>query len=939
MKNTKQKHEIKRKQANTTLILLILFILLTFSSANPASALPQIQLISQTNPIEYKEIQTITLNITTPPNTTITRALIEFDEQNHTLQKQDPGYYTYTWIPSHKGINTYTIYATDSSNETQNYTNSFFVQDTTSPEIIETQPQGILDYNLIELKAITNENSTCKYDEVDVSYDSMTFGLSGEGLIHTKLRSFGNGEHLFYVRCKDPENNIGQSQTISFTIDTQPPAISGITPTSTVNQEQVTLRIHTNEIATCKWSKTNEEYDYLDNQFQTTGATLYEQPLTLLEGINTYYVSCKDQIGNYNNPAITINIELNLPPTASITIEKNDSYKALNQGTYKVSLTTSEPLSKTPLLKLRYSNKIINIPLEGSADNWQGYLIIPNQAGEHIGEFIYTGTDTKGSVGTEITSGKLILIDTTPPPEPKSLRLLNENNKIKLSWEYEGEEPHHFNIYRSITGKTDKSDFKTTTPETTYSDADVINKIGYFYRVSAVDKAGNEGPLSEEEFIMTEYQNTTSQFKQDPELLAIINNNINRLEKIVQNLEIKITELEETTDQDLLQLINEKDLVTQQKNIKDKIQTLIGELKTYRETRLTKEELNTKIEIINTKIKEYQKDILKQVIIKNKVQAEQLVDENLLQKAIQEYLKNKALTQEQRTTYYSMIRNLQEEVRILQEIISYEIEYEYKESQRITLIKETLLSPKELKGVLVQEVIPRDVIKVSEIIFRTPPHELNSIGVLWLIRDLDGAEVKYTVPGEKDLNQLQRIRTILLYDIDEFISQLSAETNTSTTITGKAIAEKKGEFSITKSILIPLGLLLIIVLLIYYSVFLKTETSYEKEIMSKVDQQEREALMKIKIPIKDTNSGVVSEQQSRVSGSEPGLDALFTLIQKAYEALEHKDIRTAHQNYSLALSYYSRMNLSVKNRFKANFELNSLREELIKATKPKDLYT
>jgi hypothetical protein len=252
----------------------------------------------------------------------------------------------------------------------------------------------------------------------------------------------------------------------------------------------VDIRVSTDESATCKWSKTSQTYGSLESQFRTTGATLHEQPIKLSQGINTYYIGCKDSAGN-ENQVIILNIELNLPPQAEIEISRNNSYRALGQGTYDISLTTSKPLSQAPTLKLKISNRLLNIPLEGSSQKWTGYLIIPTDIGEDIGEFMYTGVDTKGTTGTEITGGKLVLIDTSIPPAPDSLKLFNENNKIKLTWGYSGEEIEQFNIYRSTTGNTDNTNFKTSTTEKSYLDSDVINKIGYFYRISAMDKAGN----------------------------------------------------------------------------------------------------------------------------------------------------------------------------------------------------------------------------------------------------------------------------------------------------------------------------------------------------------------------------------------------------------------------------------------------------------------
>jgi hypothetical protein len=173
MKQKARKQEQKEADTLKRILLLVITLILSASCMTLAKAMPHIQLISQTNPVEYGTIQTIEINITadTPnsSNTTITQAVIEFDQINHSLEKEAE-HYTYSWLPAQKGVNTYTVFATDSANETQNYSDSFFVIDTTPPEITETQPQGTLTYNLVELKAITNENSTCKYDTTDISY-------------------------------------------------------------------------------------------------------------------------------------------------------------------------------------------------------------------------------------------------------------------------------------------------------------------------------------------------------------------------------------------------------------------------------------------------------------------------------------------------------------------------------------------------------------------------------------------------------------------------------------------------------------------------------------------------------------------------------------------------------------------------------------------------
>jgi len=936
--------QVRQCRQSILIAMLILIFIIIIPDVN---AIPQIQLVSQINPLEYGSIQNIVLEITpnatnttenetfsehSQTNTTITQALIEFDGQNHTLQKQDTQY-IYSWIPGQKGTNSYVVYSTNSLSQTNSYAGSFQVQDTIPPEIIELQPQGKIDYNLIELTAITNENSTCKYDTVDISYDSMTFGLTGTGATHSKLRSFSDGQQKFYVKCKDPENNIAESQIMSFSIDTTPPTITSITPTGTVNQEQVTLRIITNEQATCKWGMTNQAYVYLPNTFQIKTPTEHLQILTLNQGINTYYVSCRDTIGNILSP-ITINLELNLAPTASVNVNIENEYTALKQGIYTIALAASESLIQAPDLKLRYNNKQINIPLEGSASYWKGYLIIPGGAGQEIGEFKYTGTDLKGTVGTEITSGKLVLLDTAPPATPGTPRLINENNKIKASWNYEGEETNHFRIYRSTTGTTDKSDFYKTTKETFYLDSNVTNKIGYFYRISAVDKAGNEGLLSEEKFMMTEYQDVEGVIQQDPELLIIINNKISQLERLIQDLEVRKTELEETTDQLILQVINQQELVTKLKETEDKIKILIGELKTYKEILLTRGELDTRISILDTKLEEYKKEIVKEVKITNKVQTEQTYRENILRQAVDEYLKDKGLTEEQKIKYYDKTISLQDEIRIQQEIASYIIEYEYNINKEIIYLKENVFPTKNFSKIIIHEILPKDVVKISEITFSDPPDEINSQGVFWVLTNLDTAEISYSIEAEKDLNKLQSIQTILLYDVDDFLSMLAEEQiqiDNTNQITGDAanILGGKEPVSLT-TILIAIGVVLILALLFYYVGFMKTEKNYEQELSQEFNNQEKKLISEI---------STIKQDKAQIRSQINPEDNIWDCIRQAHEALLQSNLEEASRMYSCALSLYSFADIGYKERFKVNLEMNLLREKIVLMLKSKHLYS
>ncbi|MBS3168403.1 hypothetical protein J4216_04715 [Candidatus Woesearchaeota archaeon] len=104
------------------------------------------------------------------------------------------------------------------------------VNDTTLPQIIDTQPKGIVTINNPTLEVTTDEPSACKYDSIDRDYNSMLDQMNGTGLSHnSKLTGLSNGNYTYYVRCIDRFQNVmSSSSVISFSVvlDTTAPSVS-----------------------------------------------------------------------------------------------------------------------------------------------------------------------------------------------------------------------------------------------------------------------------------------------------------------------------------------------------------------------------------------------------------------------------------------------------------------------------------------------------------------------------------------------------------------------------------------------------------------------------------------------------------------------------------------------------------------------------------------
>ncbi|MEK7703972.1 MAG: putative metal-binding motif-containing protein, partial [Myxococcota bacterium] len=85
--------------------------------------------------------------------------------------------------------------------------------------------------------------------------------------------------------------------------DTTPPVLSGGLPVGTLagGTTQATLRVTTNETATCKWTASaGTTYAAMTSTFTTTGSTSHNTVVTGLtdSASYTYYVRCQDGAGN-----------------------------------------------------------------------------------------------------------------------------------------------------------------------------------------------------------------------------------------------------------------------------------------------------------------------------------------------------------------------------------------------------------------------------------------------------------------------------------------------------------------------------------------------------------------------------------------------------------------------------------------------------------------
>jgi len=129
------------------------------------------------------------------------------------------------------------------------------------------------------------------------------------------------------------------------------------------------------------------------------------------------------------------------------------------------------------------------------------YRVVP---GDNVENVIITGhlTDDSGNRTDWVDAIGFVTLDTTPPQKPKGLTGIGRDKHNLLRWEKNADpDLTGYRLYRSQTPLTGYIEV-VKTELTEAKDLDLVNSQKYYYRVSALDRAGNESEKSEAVCVM-----------------------------------------------------------------------------------------------------------------------------------------------------------------------------------------------------------------------------------------------------------------------------------------------------------------------------------------------------------------------------------------------------------------------------------------------------
>ncbi|MEK6816347.1 MAG: hypothetical protein AABY09_01935 [Nanoarchaeota archaeon] len=214
--------------------------------------------------------------------------------------------------------------------------------------------EKIRAFSPVSFSLLTNEPAQCKYAFLPATkFEQMTdyFGSSmflyNQSLLFSMPAAFANanvskatkGEVTVYVRCQDANGNKNERPFFfKFQVDTSPdltpPTIMFTSLASNAflkyNETEITLKIYTDEPATCKWSRRDTGYDLMENTFEC----ITDQFSQSAEYLATY--ECATRLKNMTNLENNLYFKCKDKPDAAEDKDRNtneESYKYTLKGT------------------------------------------------------------------------------------------------------------------------------------------------------------------------------------------------------------------------------------------------------------------------------------------------------------------------------------------------------------------------------------------------------------------------------------------------------------------------------------------------------------------------------------------------------------------------------------------------------------------------------
>ncbi|HOI42804.1 MAG TPA: hypothetical protein PK523_07660, partial [Elusimicrobiales bacterium] len=218
----------------------------------------------------------------------------------------------------------------------------------------------------------------------------------------------------------------------------------------------------------------------------------------MASGEGEFAFGAADLSGNTGGPVTsgrTLALETRGP---SAVLSLTSGRPALKAGSYAAELALDKPAREAPLLQYSSAGGPVLVELSSGTDAalWSGEVTVDTGTGEGVHDFAYSAYDPLGNRGELLSGTTFFAVDTVPPGAPLSLNgQAGAGGAVHLGWSPpDGEPPASYCLYRD--GELLDCGLAPSPADLTGSFTDLPPGGQRVYAVSALDAAGNEGPLS-----------------------------------------------------------------------------------------------------------------------------------------------------------------------------------------------------------------------------------------------------------------------------------------------------------------------------------------------------------------------------------------------------------------------------------------------------------
>jgi thermitase len=218
--------------------------------------------------------------------------------------------------------------------------------------------------------------------------------------------------------------------------------------------------------------------------------TSWETTVSLSDG--TYYaaIKAKDNAGNVSSygPAGSVVVDLIAPQITGIS-DSPDPFSPGNIDGNKDSITINYSINEASTVSIYVDGTRRYNETKTSAGSYNFSWAPGTSINEGTHSYYIQAQDLAGNTRTSASYN--FLVDNTPPPPPTGLSATSSDRIANLSWNPVGG-ADGYRVYRSSAYNGTYSDVSGLIISTSYQNTGLSSGTRYWYKVLAVDEAGNE---------------------------------------------------------------------------------------------------------------------------------------------------------------------------------------------------------------------------------------------------------------------------------------------------------------------------------------------------------------------------------------------------------------------------------------------------------------